>query len=81
MHETPVIYGFSPSKIIRKKMSASLERGPSGVARFRIPASLDRRIRENLRPGETFSDVARGLLESWATRRETSAAKKKAVKK
>jgi hypothetical protein len=63
-----------------EKMPASLENGPSGVARFRLPASLDRRIRQNLRPGETFSDVVRGLLESWATRRETAAAKK-AVKK
>jgi hypothetical protein len=61
-------------------MSVSLEHGPSGVARFRIPATLDRRIRENLRPGETFSDVARGLLESWVTRRETAAAKKAAKK-
>jgi hypothetical protein len=51
-------------------MPKSLEEGPSDVRRLRIPASLDRRIRENLRPGETFSEVARRLLEKWAKSRE-----------
>jgi hypothetical protein len=51
-------------------MPKSLEDGPSDVRRLRIPASLDRRIRDNLRPGETFSEVARKLLEQWANRRE-----------
>ena len=61
-------------------MSASLENGPSGVARFRIPDSLDRRIRQNLRPGETFSDVARGLLASWADERLTPLERKETVR-
>jgi hypothetical protein len=61
-------------------MAASLENGPSGVARFRIPATLDWQIRQNLRPGETFSHVTRGLLESWAEERLTPLERKETVR-
>jgi len=57
-------------KIIFRKMPASLEDGPSNVLRLRVPPSLERRIKDSLRPGETFSEVARKLLEQWANRRE-----------
>jgi hypothetical protein len=57
-------------KKVSEKMPKSLEEGPSDVRRLRIPASLDRRIRENLRPGEIFSEVARGLLGEWCSDRE-----------
>jgi hypothetical protein len=51
-------------------MPKSLDNGPSKALRFRAPAALERRIKANLRPGETLSDVARRLLEQWASRRE-----------
>jgi hypothetical protein len=57
-------------KIISDKMPKSLDNGPSKALRFRAPAALERRIKANLRPGETLSDVARRLLEQWAARRE-----------
>jgi hypothetical protein len=64
-----VLRVFRLKKVFRK-MPKSLDNGPSKALRFRAPAALERRIKANLRPGETLSDVARRLLEQWAARRE-----------